>query len=91
MKEILLFQIFIQTNKTLFEDLQHLKEDSNFSDSDSSFQICSENNKRVVGNMKLKTSPELDSNAAVFSDENILIYSLKTKQFALQAQRSARS
>ena len=52
--------------KSLIEDLKHFKEDFDFSDLDPSHELYSEANKKVVGEMKLETAPELDLDEAVF-------------------------
>ena len=52
--------------KSLIEDLKHFKDDFDFSDLDSSHELYSKVNKKVIGKMKLETSPELDLDEAVF-------------------------
>ena len=47
--------------KILIEDLKHFKEDFDFSDLDSSHELYSEANKKVIGKRKLESAPELDS------------------------------
>ena len=43
--------------KSLIEDLKHFKEDFDFSNLDPSHELYSEDNKKVVGKMKLETAP----------------------------------
>ena len=64
--------------KSLIEDLKHFTEDFDFSDLDLSHELYSEDNKKVIGKMKLETSPELDSDEAVFLRSKS--YSLNIKQ-----------
>ena len=64
--------------KSLNEDLKHFKEDFDFSDLDPSHELYSEDNKKVVGKMKLETAPELDLDEAVFLRSKS--YSLNIKQ-----------
>ena len=52
--------------KSLIEGLKHFKEDFDFSDLDPSHELYSKDNKKVIGKMKLETSPELDLDEAVF-------------------------
>ena len=52
--------------KSLIEDLKQFKKDFDFSDLDPSHELYSEDNKKVIGKMKLETLPELDLDAAVF-------------------------
>ena len=52
--------------KSLNVDLNHFKEDFDFSDLDPSHELYSETNKKVIGKLKLETAPELDLVEAVF-------------------------
>ena len=52
--------------KSLIEDLKRFKEDFDFSDLDPSHELYSEDNKKVIGKMKLETLPELDLDEALF-------------------------
>ena len=52
--------------KSLIEDLKHFKVDFDFSDLDPSHELYSKDIKKVIGKMKLETSPELDLEEAVF-------------------------
>ena len=52
--------------KSLIEDLKHFEDDFDFSDLDPSHELYSKVNKKVIGKMKLETSPELDLDEAVF-------------------------
>ena len=51
--------------KSLIEDLKHFK-DFDFSDLDPSHELYSEDNEKVIGEIKLETAPELDLDEAVF-------------------------
>ena len=64
--------------KSLIEDLKHFKEDFDFSELDPSHELYSEANKKVSGEMKFETAPELDLDEAVFL--RIKSYSLNIKQ-----------
>ena len=64
--------------KSLIEDLKHFEEDFDFSDLDPSHELYSKINKKVIGKMKLQTSPELDLDEAVFLRSKS--YSLNIKQ-----------
>ena len=67
---------------SLIEDLKYFKEDFDFSDLEPSHEIYSEDNKKVIGKMKLETSPELDLDEAVF---------LRSKSYSLNLlQNSSR-
>ena len=50
----------------MIEDLKHFKNDFDFSDLDPSHELYSNENKKVIGKMKLETLPELDLDEAVF-------------------------
>ena len=65
--------------KSLIEDLKHFKEDFGFSDLDPSHELYSKDNKKVIGKMKLETSPELDLYEAVF---------LRSKSYCLNIYRN---
>ena len=67
--------------KSLIEDLKRFKEDFDFSDLDPSHELYSEDNKKVIGKMKLETAPELDLYGAVLSTSKS--YSLNIKQNSL--------
>ena len=60
--------------KSLIEDSNYFKEDFDFSDLDPSHELYSEDNKKVIGKMKLETAPELDLDEGVF---------LRSKSFSL--------
>ena len=64
--------------KSLIEDLKYFKEDFDFSDLDTSHELYSKDNKKVIGKMKLETLPELDLDEAVFLRSKS--YSLNIKQ-----------
>ena len=64
--------------KSLYEDLKLFKEAFDFSDLDPSHELYSKDNKKVIGKMKLETSPELDLEEAVFLRSKS--YSLNIKQ-----------
>ena len=64
--------------KHLIDDLKHFKRDFDFSHLDPSHELCSVDNKKVFGRMKLETSPELDLDEAVFLRSKS--YSLNIKQ-----------
>ena len=64
--------------KRLIEDLKHFTEDFDFRDLDPSHELYSEVNKKVIGRNKMETSPEIDSNEAVFLESKA--YSLNIKQ-----------
>ena len=51
--------------KSLIEDLKYFTEDFDFSDLDPSHELYPEDNKKVIGQMKLETAPELDLDEAV--------------------------
>ena len=51
--------------KSLIENLKHFKEDFDFSNLDPSHELYSEASKKVIGEMKLETAPELDLDDAV--------------------------
>ena len=65
--------------KSLIEDLKHFKEDFDFSDLDTSHELFSKDNKRVIGKMKLETLPELDLDEAVF---------LRSKSYSLNIKKT---
>ena len=64
--------------KSLIEDLKLFKDDLDFSDLDPSHELYSNENKKVIGKMKLETLPELDLDEAVFLGSKS--YSLIVKQ-----------
>ena len=64
--------------KNPIEDLRHFKEDFDFSDLDPSHELYSEENKKVIGKMKLEISPEIDLDEAAFLRSKS--YSLNFKQ-----------
>ena len=64
--------------KNLIEDLQHFKEDFDFSDLNPSHELYSEAKKKVLGKMKFETLPELDLDEPVFLRSKS--YSLNIKQ-----------
>ena len=64
--------------KSLIEDSKYFKDDFDFSDLDPSHELYSEVNKKVIGEMKMETSPELDLDEAVFLRSQS--YSLNNKQ-----------
>ena len=64
--------------KSLIEDLKHFKDDFDFSDLDPSHELYSNQNKKVIGKMKLETAPELDLDEAVFFRSKS--YSINIKQ-----------
>ena len=55
--------------KSLIEELNYFKEDFDFSYLDPSHELYSEVNKKGIGKMKSKTSPELDLEETVFFGE----------------------
>ena len=65
--------------KSLIEDLKHFKDDFDFSDLDPSHELYSKVNKKVIGKMKLETSPELDLDEAVF---------LRSKSYCLNIKQN---
>ena len=78
---------YIDTNSFIFsfkpiegiiEHLKHFKEDFDFSDLDPSHELFSEDNKKVVGKIKLETVPDLDLEEAVFLRSKS--YSINIKQ-----------
>ena len=64
--------------KSLIEELKCFKEEFDFSDLDPSHELYSEDNKKNIGQMKLKTAPELGLDEAVFLGSKS--YSLNIKQ-----------
>ena len=52
--------------KGLTKGLKYFREGFDFSDLDPSHELYSEDNKKIIGKMKLETSPELDLDEAVF-------------------------
>ena len=74
------FIFSIKPIKSLIEDLKHFKEDFDFSDLDPSHELYSEDNKKVIGKMKLETAPELDLDEAVF---------LRSKSYSLNIKRNS--
>ena len=72
------FIFSFKTIKSLIDDLKNFKEYFDFSDLDPFHQLYSKDNKKVVGKMKLETSPELDLDEAVFLRSKS--YSLNIKQ-----------
>ena len=52
--------------KGSIEDLKHFKEDFDLADLDPSYELYSEDNKKVVGKMTLETAPELDLDETIF-------------------------
>ena len=65
--------------KNLTRDLYYFKEDFVVSDLDPSIELCSKDNKEVIGKMKLETAPELDLDEAVF---------LRSKSYSLNFKRN---
>ena len=63
--------------KSLIEDLKYFQEDFDFSDLDPSHELYSEDNKKVIGKMKLETSPELDLDEAVFLRSKSCFHNIK--------------
>ena len=66
--------------KSLIEDLKHFKDDFDFSDLDPSHELYSNENKKVIGKMKLETAPELDLDEAVF---------LRSKSYSLNNNQNS--
>ena len=52
--------------KGLIEIFKHFKEDFDSSDLDTSHELYSEDNKKVIGKMKLEKAPEKDLDETVF-------------------------
>ena len=57
--------------KSLIEDLKHFEDDFDFSDLDPSHELYSKDNKKVIGKMKLETSPEQGRNkrSSIFKEQ----------------------
>ena len=70
--------------KSLIEDLKYFREDFDFSDFDPSLELYSTDNKKVIGEMKLETTPEIDLNETVILGSKS--YSLNIKQNSLHCK-----
>ena len=74
------FIISFKPVTSLIEDLKYFKEEFDFSDLDPYHELYSENIKKVIGKVKLETSPELDLDEAVF---------LRRKSFSLNIKQNS--
>ena len=61
----------------MIEDLKHFEEDFDFSDLDSSHELYSKKNMKVIGKMKLETAPELDLDDAAFLRSKSYSFNIK--------------
>ena len=60
------FIVSLESVRCLIEDLKDFTEDFDFSDFDPSRELCSEDNEKIVGKMKLETAPNLNFYEPVF-------------------------
>ena len=58
--------ISLNTNEGLFADLTQSSKDLGFHKLDPSHKLYSEDNKQVIGKLKLETAPEIELDEAVF-------------------------
>ena len=72
------FIFSLKTIKSSIEDIKYLEEDFDFSELDPSHELYSEDNKIVIGKMKLEKAPELDLEKAIFLRKEF--YSLNIKK-----------
>ena len=72
------FIFSIKLIENLMEDLKNFREDFDFSGLDSSHELYSKDNQKVIGKMKLETAPEIDLDEAVFLRSKF--YSFNVKQ-----------
>ena len=77
--------------KSLIEDLKYFKEDFDFSYLDPSHELYSQDNKKVIGKMKLEALPELDLDEAVFLSNKSYSLNIKQNSPHCKQKSSARS
>ena len=60
------FVFLSSPNKCLIEDLKHFSKDLYLSERDPSHELVPKHNMKVVGKVKLESSPEFGTDEAVF-------------------------